>query len=128
VEIIKPARPTAPTSRAPSPAATAPARVPSSEVAGSSMPPSSPPAGTAAQFFEAFYEQDYYNNNRLLRCSYAAIDDYSRKFMSVGLNPRKRLRPTVCLCHEAASLEIKDIAPMMSDLRGLKRRLVPTLG
>ncbi|GLV44645.1 hypothetical protein CBL_20556 [Carabus blaptoides fortunei] len=45
---------------APSPAA--PAWVPSLEVAatGPSMPPSSPPAGLAAQYFEAFCEQDYY--------------------------------------------------------------------
>ncbi|GLV38555.1 hypothetical protein CBL_08551 [Carabus blaptoides fortunei] len=37
-------------------------------------------------------------------------------------------RPTVCLSFESASLEIKDHVPMMRELRGIKRRLVKSLG
>ncbi|GLV33357.1 hypothetical protein CBL_20105 [Carabus blaptoides fortunei] len=43
-------------------------------------------------------QHEYYSpkdkNNRLLRCSYAVVDEYSRKFMSVGLNPLKMFKPT----------------------------------
>ncbi|GLV31279.1 hypothetical protein CBL_21358, partial [Carabus blaptoides fortunei] len=74
-----------------------------------------------------FALQQYYSpkdkNNRLLRCSYAVVDEYSRKFMAVRLNPLKKFKPSVCLSFEPTSLEIKDHVPMLKELRGIKRRL-----
>ncbi|GLV33225.1 hypothetical protein CBL_08393 [Carabus blaptoides fortunei] len=65
-------------------------------------------------------------NNRLLRCSYTVVDEYSRKFMAIRLNPLKKFKPTVCLTFELASLE--DHVSMMREPRGIKRRLLKTVG
>lgn len=60
--------------------------------------------------------------------SYCITDKYSRKYLSVGLNPHREFTPSVCLSYESTASVLTDFTKLLEHLRCVKHKLVNSPG